>query len=251
MPRYALKVEYNGGPYVGWQRQTDLTTVQGEIEKALAKLEPAEHKIAAAGRTDRGVHALGQVAHCDLDQDWNPFRLSEALNYHLKPNPIAIVGCAAVADDFHARFWAQDRRYLYRILPRRAPATVRAGFVWQVSSPLDIPAMQAAADVLIGTHDFTTFRSTICQSKSPVKTLDLLDIEQVDDEIHFHVQARSFLHNQVRSFVGTLEGIGRKGKPPQVMQDALDARDRSACGPVAPSDGLYLENVSYDVDPFT
>lgn len=250
MPRYALKVEYNGAPFVGWQRQTDLASVQGEIEKALTKLEPGAHKIAAAGRTDRGVHALGQVAHCDLARDWDPFRLSEALNYHLKPNPIAIVGCTAVTEAFHARFSALDRRYLYRILPRRAPATLRRGFVWQVSSPLDIPAMQAAADVLIGTHDFTTFRSTICQSQSPVKTLDLLHIEAVEDEIHFHVQARSFLHNQVRSFVGTLEGIGRKRLSPDVMQVALDAKDRAACGPVAPSDGLYLEQVRYAPDPF-
>jgi tRNA pseudouridine38-40 synthase len=254
MPRYALKIEYNGAPFVGWQRQTDLPSVQGAVEAALAKVEPRAHKIAAAGRTDKGVHALGQVAHCDLAREWEPFRLSEALNYHLKPNPVAITDCAPVGEDFHARFWAQERRYLFRVLVRRAPATHQSGLVWQVRKPLDIDAMLAGAQMLIGKHDFTTFRSTICQAESPVKTLDQLNIKRVETiggtEFHFDVRARSFLHNQVRSFVGTLERVGAGSWTPEDVKTALDARDRAACGPVSPPQGLYLNHVSYDLDPF-
>ncbi|WP_146344497.1 tRNA pseudouridine(38-40) synthase TruA [Falsiphaeobacter marinintestinus] len=254
MPRFALKVEYHGAPYVGWQRQKDHPSVQGAIEDALSRLEPGPHKIAAAGRTDAGVHGLGQVAHCDLTKNWNPFRLSEALNYHLKPQPIAIVGCAQVAADWHARFSALERHYLFRILMRRAPATHDNGLVWQVGHNLDVAAMQAGADLLIGHHDFTTFRSTICQAGSPLKTLDELRIEQVDGftgpEIHFHVRARSFLHNQVRSFVGTLERVGAGSWSPEDVQTALEARSRSACGPVCPPHGLYLAHVAYSDNPF-
>lgn len=254
MHRYALKIEYHGAPFVGWQRQTDLASVQGAVEAALARVETRSHNIAAAGRTDKGVHALGQVAHCDMQAEWEPFRLSEALNYHLKPNPVAIVACAAVADDFHARFSALERRYLFRILSRRAPATHTDGLVWQVKSPLDLEAMQNATQVLIGRHDFTTFRSTICQAPSPVKTLDRLDITQVETtagtEYHFDVRARSFLHNQVRSFVGSLERVGRGSWTAQDLQSALDARDRAACGPVSPPQGLYLQHVTYAQDPF-
>jgi tRNA pseudouridine38-40 synthase len=254
MPRFALKIEYHGAPFVGWQRQVDLPSVQGAIEAALAKLEPGAHTIAAAGRTDAGVHALAQVAHCDLSRAWDPFRLSEALNYHLKPQPVAITACAAVADDFHARFSALERRYLFRVLSRRAPATHQEGLVWQVKHPLDVAAMQAAAQRLIGQHDFTTFRSTICQAESPVKTLDHLSVAQVETpggtEYHFDVRARSFLHNQVRSFVGTLERVGAGAWSPQDVEDALTARDRAACGPVCPPQGLYLAHVGYPVDPF-
>ncbi|MGJ8617826.1 MAG: tRNA pseudouridine(38-40) synthase TruA [Sulfitobacter sp.] len=254
MPRYALKIEYNGAPFVGWQRQTSLPSVQGAIEAALAKLEPRVHEIASAGRTDKGVHALAQVAHCDMTRDWTAFRLQEALNYHLKPHPIAIVACARVADDFHARFWALERHYLFRILCRRPPVIHQAGLVWQVKTKLDVPAMQEAANVLIGKHDFTTFRSTICQSPSPVKTLDALGITEVDTtagpEVHFHVRARSFLHNQVRSFVGTLAQVGAGSWTPADVQSALDARDRAACGTVSPPQGLYLAAVRYEVDPF-
>lgn len=186
--------------------------MQGAIEAALSRLQPGEHTIAAAGRTDTGVHGLGQVAHCDLVREWDPFRLSEALNYHLKPDPVAIVDCARVDDDWHARFSAIERQYLFRILIRRAPATHEAGQVWQLNHDLDVEAMQEAANYLIGNHDFTTFRSSICQAASPVKTLDELRVERVQGfsgpEIHFHVRARSFLHNQVRSFVGTLERVG-------------------------------------------
>ncbi|MFK7752194.1 MAG: tRNA pseudouridine(38-40) synthase TruA [Sedimentitalea sp.] len=254
MPRFALKVEYDGAPFVGWQRQKTHVSVQGTIEAALTRLEPGPHTIAAAGRTDAGVHALGQVAHCDLVRDWTPFRLSEALNYHLKPAPIAIVACARVAPDWHARFSARERHYLFRILMRRAPSTHEAGKVWQIKHELDIEAMQTAAQYLLGQHDFTTFRSTICQAASPVKTLDMLDVSRVagwsGPEVHFHLRARSFLHNQVRSFVGTLERVGSGTWTPDDVAKALAARDRQACGPVSPPHGLYFKSVAYPVDPF-
>ena len=254
MPRYALLVEYHGAPFAGWQRQTSLPSVQGAIEAALAKLEPGPHTIAAAGRTDAGVHATGQVAHCDLARNWDPFRLSEALNYHLKPDPVAILDCAVVADDWHARFDAVERRYLFRLISRRAPLTSEAGQMWRVNHDLDAEAMQAGADHLLGQHDFTTFRSSICQAKSPVKTLDELRIEvvprPVGTEYRFHVRARSFLHNQVRSFVGTLERVGAGAWQPGDVALALAARDRAACGPVCPPQGLYLAGVRYPADPF-
>ena len=254
MPRYALKVEYSGAPFAGWQRQADQPSVQGAIEAALARLEPGPHTIAAAGRTDAGVHALAQVAHCDLGKDWDPFRLSEALNHHLKPAPVAIVGCARVADDWHARFSAGERRYLFRLLMRRAPATLDKGLVWQVPRQLDVAAMRAGAAHLVGHHDFTTFRSSICQAKSPVKTLDALEIAEVrgtsGPEVRFSLRARSFLHNQVRSFVGTLERVGAGGWSPEDVKTALEARDRAACGPVCPPQGLYLAGVGYEADPF-
>lgn len=254
MPRFALQVEYDGAPFRGWQRQAELPSVQGAIEHALSKLEKGPHTIAAAGRTDKGVHGLGQVAHCDLARDWTPFRLSEAINYHLKPAPVAIVKCAAVPDTFHARFSAVERRYIFRILPRRAPLTHSRGYVWQVKQSLDIDAMREAANHLIGQHDFTTFRSTICQSLSPVKSLDKLDVYEVETdygtEVHFDVRARSFLHNQVRSFIGTLERVGAGSFSPDDVKTALEARDRTACGPVSPPHGLYLAKVSYDISPF-
>jgi tRNA pseudouridine38-40 synthase len=249
MPRYALKVEYQGAPFAGWQRQKDQPSVQGAIEAALARLEPGVHTIAAAGRTDAGVHGLGQVAHCDLVKEWDPFRLSEALNHHLKPDPVAIVAAVQVDGDWHARFSAIERCYLFRILMRRAPATHEAGQVWRVNHQLDVAAMQRAADLLLGRHDFTTFRSSICQAASPVKTLDELRIEPVTGfsgpEMHFHVRARSFLHNQVRSFVGTLERVGVGAWTPEDVRNALEARDRAACGPVCPPQGLYLAQVRY------
>lgn len=249
MPRYALKVEYQGEPFAGWQRQKELPSVQGAIETALSRIQPGAHTIAAAGRTDAGVHALGQVAHCDMERDWDPFRLSEALNFHLKPQPVAILQAARVEDDWHARFSAVERQYLFRILMRRAPATLDKGQVWRINHRLDVDAMQAAADMLLGRHDFTTFRSSICQAASPVKTLDELRVEQVQGvsgpEVHFHVRARSFLHNQVRSFVGTLERVGAGAWTPEDVRDALEATDRAACGPVCPPQGLYLARVGY------
>lgn len=254
MPRFALKIEYHGAPFAGWQRQADQPSVQGAIEAALAMLEPGPHTIAAAGRTDAGVHALAQVAHCDLARDWDPFRLSEALNHHLKPHPVAIVGCAAVPEDFHARFTALERRYRFRLVSRRAPVTHDAGLVWQVKHPLDVESMQQAAQFLLGKHDFTTFRSSICQAASPVKTLDHLTVIERDaqngTEYVFDVRARSFLHNQVRSFVGTLERVGAGAWQPEDVRTALEARDRAACGPVCPPQGLYLAHVGYPVDPF-
>ncbi|ETA50962.1 tRNA pseudouridine(38-40) synthase TruA [Ponticoccus alexandrii] len=249
MPRYALLVEYDGRPFAGWQRQADQPSVQGAIEAALARLEPRAHTIAAAGRTDAGVHARGQVAHCDMVKDWDPFRLSEALNHHLKPAPVAIRACRVVPDDWHARFSAVERRYMFRLLMRRAPATLETGQVWRVMHPLDVEAMRAGAAFLVGQHDFTTFRSVMCQSHSPVKTLDEIRIEQVEGaagpEIRFSLRARSFLHNQVRSIVGTLERVGAGAWPPSRVGEALAARDRAACGPVCPPHGLYLTGVGY------
>ncbi|MDU8928652.1 tRNA pseudouridine(38-40) synthase TruA [Alisedimentitalea sp. MJ-SS2] len=254
MPRYALKIEYHGAPFAGWQRQADQPSVQGAIEQALAQLEPRDHTIAAAGRTDAGVHALAQVAHCDMERDWKPFRLSEALNYHLKPQPVAIVDAAQVDDAWHARFSAIERQYLFRLLVRRAPATHLKGLVWQVKSQLDLEAMRAGAAHLIGRHDFTTFRSTMCQAESPVKTLDEITIDErpheTGTEFAFHLRARSFLHNQVRSIVGTLERVGAGSWPPEQVKSALEACDRAACGPVCPPEGLYLAGVGYPDDPF-
>lgn len=255
MPRYALKIEYDGRPFSGWQRQKEHPSVQGAVEAALAKLERDVPSIAAAGRTDAGVHALGQVATCDLQKEWTPFRLSEALNFHLKPDPVAIVDCARVDDDFHARFSAIERQYLFRLISRRAPLVHDRGNAWRVVQELDAEAMQAGADRLLGRHDFTTFRSTMCQADSPVKTLDELTVETLPypggTEYRFHVRARSFLHNQVRSFVGTLERVGSGSWSPDDVTAALEARDRAACGPVCPPDGLYLARVGYPDNPFS
>jgi tRNA pseudouridine38-40 synthase len=254
MPRFALKIEYDGGPFSGWQRQREHSSVQGSIEAALAKIEPIEHKIAAAGRTDAGVHGLGQVAHCDLERDWTPNRLSEALNFHLKPLPIAIVDCAVVSDEFHARFSAQERRYRFDLVARRAPITHLRGRAWQVRYPMKVDAILEGAQHLIGTHDFTTFRSTMCQAASPVKTMDEITITPFDVDAgqgyRFHLRARSFLHNQVRSIMGTLERVGAGKWHPDRVKEVLEARDRVACGPVSPPCGLYLEHVTYPNDPF-
>lgn len=254
MPRYALKIEYDGQPFSGWQRQKDAPSVQQCVEESLAKLEPDIPSIAAAGRTDAGVHALAQVAQCDMTKEWDAFRLSEALNHLLKPNPIAITACAGVSDDWHARFSAIERRYLFRLVVRRAPLTHDKGHAWRVQNTLDLNAMREGAAHLIGTHDFTTFRASMCQAKTPVKSIDEVTIEQRDypggQEFRFHVRARSFLHNQVRSIVGTLERVGAGAWDPVEVKNALDARDRAACGPVCPPDGLYLAAVGYPEDPF-
>ena len=254
MPRYALKIEYHGGPFAGWQRQAAHPSVQECVETALRKLEADAPTIAAAGRTDAGVHATGQVAHCDLVKEWDAFRLSEALNYHLKPAPVAVLAAAPVPHDFHARFSAIERRYLFRLVARRAPLTHDAGLAWRVLNPLDTHAMRRAAVHLVGHHDFTTFRSTLCQSNSPVKTLDEIMIDEVEvphgREYRFRLRARSFLHNQVRSIVGTLERVGAGAWQPDDVKAALDARDRAACGPVCPPDGLYLTGVGYADEPF-
>lgn len=254
MPRYALKIEYDGSPFAGWQRQSGQPSVQEAVETALKKLDAAVPSIAAAGRTDTGVHATGQVAHCDMTRDWDPFRLMEALNHHLRPDPVAILAVARVTEDFHARFSAVERRYLFRLLSRRAPATHDRGLVWRVPHPLDLAAMQAGAAHLVGRHDFTTFRAAQCQAASPVKTLDEIAITAhpvpQGTEFRFRLRARSFLHNQVRSIVGTLERVGAGGWTPEDVRTALEARDRAACGPVCPPQGLYLTDVAYPADPF-
>ena len=255
MPRYAMLIEYDGGPFNGWQRQAaGQLTVQGAIEAALGRLQPGPHTIAAAGRTDSGVHATGQVAHCDLEREWDPFRLASALNAHLRPHPVSVLAVVPVADDFHARFSARERRYLFRLVARRAPATHDRGRVWRVHSPLDLAAMQAGAAHLLGKHDFTTFRSTYCQAASPVKTLDELSIVELSYpsgvEYRFTLRARSFLHNQVRSIVGTLERVGAGVWSPDQVRAALMAQNRASCGPVSPPDGLYMTGVGYPEDPF-
>ncbi len=254
MPRYALRIEYDGQPFAGWQRQANVPSVQAAVESALARLESDLPSIAAAGRTDAGVHALGQVAHCDMAQNWDPFRLSEALNHHLKPAPVAVTACTAVTDNWHARFSAIERRYLFRLVMRRAPLVHDRGQVWAVKRTLDIQATNAGAAHLIGTHDFTTFRSTMCQAKDPVKSLDEITFETrpypAGTEILIRLRARSFLHNQVRSIVGTLERVGSGAWEPDDVATALAAKDRAACGPVCPPDGLYLEGVSYDPEIF-
>lgn len=257
MPRFALLIEYDGTPFSGWQAQAERPSVQGVIEAALARLDAGfaqGARIAAAGRTDAGVHASAQIAHADLLRDWPPFRLAEALNAHLRPHPVAIRACARVADDFHARFSALERRYVFRILNRRAPPALEAGRVWHIRHPLDVGLMRQGAAHLVGQHDFTTFRSTLCQAKSPIKTLDEIDIEAIPlpdgQDIRLYLRARSFLHNQVRSITGTLERVGAGAWPPARVAAALAARDRAACGPVCPPQGLYLSGVSYPRDPF-
>ena len=249
MYRYALKIEYNGAPFSGWQRQNHAHSVQGALETALAKVGP-QQTISAAGRTDAGVHATHQVAMCEMPKDWDPFRLMEALNAHLRSYPVAVVAAVPVTDpDWHPRFSAVGRRYRYRILCRRAPTALEDGLVWQLRYPLDGSAMQAGANRLIGQHDFTTFRSTMCQAKSPVKTLDSLKVTSKEVpqglEIELEVAARSFLHNQVRSFAGTLERVGAGAWTPDDVTSALMARNRAKCGPVAPPHGLYLIDVLY------
>ena len=255
MPRFALKIEYNGQGFYGWQKQNSLPTIQGEIEQALAKLEPNLPNIGAAGRTDAGVHGLGQVAHCDMFKDWKSERLKGALNFHLQPAKISVIDCAPVEPDWHARFLATSREYLFRIVCRAAPVTHDAGLVWQSRHPLDVKAMREGALQLLGTHDFTTFRSTMCQAASPIKTLDEINISEHyypgGSEVRFKVRARSFLHNQVRSIVGTLERVGAHAWQPYQVGKALRAQDRTACGPVCPPDGLYLESVTYTENPFT
>ena len=250
MPRYALLIEYDGGPFQGWQRQSETqATVQGTLEAALARLHPGPHMVVGAGRTDTGVHATGQVAHVDLPRTWEPARLTGAINAHLRPWPVAVVACALVADEFHARFSAQERRYLFRLLARRAPPVLDRGLVWQVPGALDLIAMQNGAAHLIGKHDFTTFRSALCQAASPVKTLDEITIVENlvpgGVEYRFALRARSFLHNQVRSIVGSLERVGTGKWPPEQIRAALEMRSRTACGPVCPPQGLYLTGVAY------
>lgn len=245
MPRYRLTLEYDGGPFVGWQRQASGASIQGALEAAIFKLSGETVTVTGAGRTDAGVHALGQVAHFDLEKTFAPDKVRDALNYHLKPDPIAVLDAAAVADDFHARFDATARHYLFRILNRRSPPALERGRVWPVAIPLDADAMHDGAQFLLGQHDFTTFRAAECQAQSPVKTLDRIDVSRRGAEIHITASARSFLHHQIRSFAGTLKLVGEGKWQPRDVKRALEAKDRSACGPVSPPDGLYLVKVDY------
>lgn len=246
MARWKLTVEYDGRPFVGWQRQDNGASVQGAIENAILKLTGESVTIVAAGRTDTGVHALGQVAHADIAKPFEPHKIQDALNAHLRPHPVAILKAEQVADDFHARFNATARHYIYRITNRRSPLTLEAGHAWQVAVDLDAEAMHAGAQHLVGHHDFTTFRAAECQAKSPMKTLDVLRVTRIGSDIEIAASARSFLHHQVRSMVGSLKQVGAGKWPPLSMRKALEAKDRSACGPVAPPDGLYLVRVDYD-----
>jgi tRNA pseudouridine38-40 synthase len=245
MPRYRLTVEYDGGPFVGWQRQKNGPSIQGALEDAIEKFSQRRVGVTGAGRTDAGVHALGQVVHFDLDQAFAPGKVREALNHFLRPAPVAVLDAAVAADDFHARFSATGRHYLFRILNRRAQPALDAGKVWHVQVALDAEAMHHAARALVGTHDFTTFRAAECQARSPVKTLERLDVFRRADEIHIAVSARSFLHHQVRSFAGSLKLVGEGKWTADDLKAALEARDRGACGPVSPPEGLYLVRVDY------
>jgi len=245
MARYRLTLEYDGRDLVGWQRQENGPSVQGALEDAIAQLSGERVTVHGAGRTDAGVHALGQVAHFDLVKEFAPDRVRDALNHHLRPAAIAVLEAAYAAPDFHARFSATARHYLYRILVRRAPPVLERGRVWHVVHPLDAEAMDRAAQALVGQHDFTTFRAAECQAKSPLKTLDRLSVRRAADEIHIEASARSFLHNQVRSMVGSLKLVGEGRWRAQDLADALAARDRARCGPVAPPDGLYLVRMDY------
>ncbi len=247
MPRYRLDIEYDGRAYAGWQRQADLATVQEAIEKAILGFCGQTVTIRGAGRTDAGVHATGQVVHIDLDREWDADKVQGALNAHLTMagEAVAVLAAARVADDFDARFSATARHYLYVILNRRAPAALMRGNVWHVPRLLDADAMHEAAQRLLGKHDFTTFRSVQCQSASPVKTLDRLDVSRDGDLIEVRASARSFLHNQVRSMVGSLKKVGEGGWGADDLEAALKAADRARCGQVAPPDGLYLTRVDY------
>lgn len=246
MPRYRLTVEYDGSGYNGFQVQAGQPTVQGALEAALTAFCGETVRIAAAGRTDTGVHATGQVVSVDLAKAWPASTVMNALNAHMVHEAVAVLDCAVVDDEFHARFSATGRRYLYRILNRPGRPALDQGRVWHVKRPLDVAAMHAAAQTLVGQHDFTTFRDVNCQSASPVKTLDLATVERVGEEVHVHFAARSFLHRQVRSMTGTLAEVGQGRWAVDDVARALAARDRSACGPVAPATGLYLTGVRYD-----
>jgi len=245
MTRFKLTLEYDGGAFVGWQRQDNGPSVQQALEEAVQKFCGEMVASFAAGRTDAGVHALGQVAHIDLAREATPETVRDALNFHLKPAPVAVLQAEIAAADFHARFSATARLYRYRIVNRRAPLAVERGRAWLVAAPLDAAAMHAAAQRLVGHHDFTSFRASLCQAPSPMKTLDILDVTRVGDEVQVAARARSFLHHQVRNMVGTLKLVGEGKWIPDDLANALAARDRSAAGPTAPPEGLYLTEVWY------
>jgi tRNA pseudouridine38-40 synthase len=243
--RFKLTIEYDGGGFVGWQRQENGPSIQQSLEEAVHRITGETVLVQGAGRTDAGVHALGQVAHVDIGKEMAPDKLRDAINHHLKPAPIAVVAAELAEAEFHARFSATGRAYLYRIVNRRAPLTMDRGRAWLVNAPLDAGAMHAAAQVLVGHHDFSTFRASECQAQSPVKTLDRLSIHRVGEEIQLIAEARSFLHHQVRNMVGTLALIGHGKWSKADLEAALEAKDRTKGGPTAPPDGLYLTRVRY------
>jgi len=245
MPRFKLVIEYDGTPFVGWQRQDGGPSVQGLVGEAVAAFSGERVTVFGAGRTDAGVHALGQVAHVDLARDWRPDRVRDALNAQLRPHPIAVLSAEKVDENFDARFSAKRRHYLYRIVNRRADLALDRLRAWRVARRLDAEAMHEAAQKLVGRHDFTTFRAAECQARSPVKTLDRLAVDRADEEIRIFASARSFLQHQVRSMVGSLVLVGEGKWRAEDLAAALAARDRKACGPVAPPEGLYLLSVEY------
>jgi len=243
--RWRLTIEFDGGPFMGWQRQDHGPSVQQTLEEALERMTGERASFTAAGRTDAGVHALAMPAHVDVEKELTPHRLREGLNALMRPQPVSVLDVEAVAEDWHARFSCTGRRYMYRILNRRAPPALDQGRVWHVAVPLDVEAMQAGAAMLVGRHDFTTFRSVHCQSDSPVKTLDRLEVRRVGAEIQIEAAARSFLHHQVRSMVGCLGLVGRGQWTPEDMRRALEAKDRAALGLNAPPHGLYFAGATY------
>ncbi|WP_122519252.1 tRNA pseudouridine(38-40) synthase TruA [Pannonibacter phragmitetus] len=245
MPRYKLTIEYDGRPFCGWQRQANGPSVQAVLERAVKAFSGEEVAIGGAGRTDTGVHATGQVAHVDLEKDWPAETVMGAMNFHCQPDPVAILACEKMHEGFDARFSAIRRAYRYRILNRLPPLTFEKGLAWHVKQPLDVEAMHEASQVFIGHHDFTTFRHTRCQAKSPEKTLETFSVRREGDFVIAECSSRSFLHNQVRSMVGTLRLVGEGRWTADTVREALAARDRKACGPVAPPDGLYLTRVDY------
>lgn len=245
MPRYKLTLEYDGTGTTGWQRQENGPSIQQYLEEAIECLSGQKAIVYAAGRTDAGVHALGQVAHVDLPKDYPALVVKRAVNFYLKPAPVAIIASEKVGEDFHARFSAKKRSYTYRILNRPAPPILQLHRVWHVREQLDVSAMQESANFLIGHHDFTSFRAVACQAKSPLKTLDSIIIAQEGQEIHFHVSAQSFLHHMVRNLVGTLKMVGSGKWQPEEVKIALEAKNRTAGGPTAPAHGLYLTKVGY------
>jgi tRNA pseudouridine38-40 synthase len=246
MPRYRLLIEYDGRPYHGLQAQAGLPSVQASVERAVEGFCGQTLRLQAAGRTDTGVHATGQVVHVDLAKDWPPAVVRDALNAHLAPEPIAVLEVSVAPEGWHARFSATRRRYLYRILNRRSPPALDQGRVWHVRKPLNAAAMHQAAQALVGHHDFTTFRDLACQAKSPLKTLDMAEVRREGDLVLLAFASRSFLHRQVRSMTGSLAEVGAGRWSPEDLAAALEARDRQACGPVAPAAGLYLTAVEYD-----
>jgi tRNA pseudouridine38-40 synthase len=243
--RYKITVEYDGGDFVGWQRQANGPSVQAALEQAIHRFCGETVLVEGAGRTDAGVHALAQAAHFDLQKETTADTVMKALNFHLKPAPVAVLTAEEVPDDFHARFSAIRRAYLYRIVNRRAPLALERGRAWFVPQPLDAAAMHAAAQMLVGHHDFTSFRASECQAKSPVKTLDVLSVARDGDLIEVRAEARSFLHHQVRNFVGSLKLVGEGKWSAGDLKAALEACDRAAAGPTAPAAGLYLTEVGY------